>query len=447
MEIIIPSDFLILSLFEALIKYEDIRNINIDDIYIYLNMYKDLLQRDYKDGFIPEEYKGKNITFKLDDFNLFDLISKYKNLFYVYNDKLVMNKDLEHKELNDFIRDKAANEKLPAFFTAPLDPEMNKEIFDYFNIHSIENFIRSFLKSEKALEELYNNLHYSHSKELYFNIKKHLLYRYEFINYIKTMPVYKVEAFDRISNMISNQEENYEYNVYPINIELWKKRKKKKDEYSEFADNIDSRVYDIDQYAIFCNKRFADLRMNKILDEIHFSMFSDMLYEEEQEELKNIESDFFDTEADEFENEIYSGDLAFNILYLKKLRLYMEEYGVNNNLIETYNRLLYATDGPELCLFIDKYILNEFNNLSTYDIDDSDLVFIKDEARFIAYEIFTEPENEYTIRKLIFLSTYYDLTMDNKIIKIINKHKKNKNYNKYTKIIFEKNENNLTLKK
>ena len=43
MEIIIPSDFVILQIFEALIKYEDIRSLRIDHIYACLNIYKESL--------------------------------------------------------------------------------------------------------------------------------------------------------------------------------------------------------------------------------------------------------------------------------------------------------------------------------------------------------------------------------------------------------------------
>ena len=217
--------------------------------------------------------------------------------------------------------------------------------------------------------------------------------------------------------------------------------------YSVFVDNIDSRIYDIDQYAIFSKKSFADLRMNKIFDEIHFSMFSDMVYKEEEQELDSSEYDELESENEEYDYDFYSGDLAFNILYLKKLRLYMEKYGVNNELLETYNRLLYATDSPELCLFIDKCMTSEFKNLEISEIDDSDLMFIKEEVRFMAYEIFAKEPNNYTIRKLLFISTYYELTKDEKILKNINKHNNNKNFDNYTKIIFGEKDYIKTLKK
>ena len=71
-----------------------------------------------------------------------------------------------------------------------------------------------------------------------------------------------------------------------------------------------------------------------------------------------------------------------------------------------------------------------------FDLEAEDFDFVEDEVRFMADEVFMTETNENTIKKLLFISTYYELTKDKKIVRILNKHSNKDNFATYSDIIF-----------
>ena len=70
----------------------------------------------------------------------------------------------------------------------------------------------------------------------------------------------------------------------------------------------------------------------------------------------------------------------------------------------------------------------ELERTKTVELDEDSFDFFADEIYFMAQEAFMLPSDEYTIRKLILVGTYYALTKDKELRKIIEEFSNDSRY-------------------
>ena len=87
-------------------------------------------------------------------------------------------------------------------------------------------------------------------------------------------------------------------------------------------------------------------------------------------------------------------------------------------------------------MFRKERLNQEIQTIDFEDLDFEDFEFYEDEARFMTEEIFMVEQDINTIKKLLFIATYYKLTKDKKILNIINKYSKSAEFQAYCEIIF-----------
>jgi len=245
-----------------------------------------------------------------------------------------------------------------------------------------------------------------------------------------------IDAFRLESSRVYESDSSYKYSKTPIDLELWRKS----NYYNEDGiGDIDDRIYDIFQYAIFGKTSLVSKKTNEMLQNLYF-------YRDENNNEPELLEDYFSEDLTFSENldddntcyivDNEETDLAFYLTYLHKLNQYIKKYGESVDLIDTKNRLLYALDMPRLCLFKQEKFIQELEKVKEFELEPEDFDFFEDEVRFMADEVFMTETDKNTIKKLLFISTYYELTKDKKIVKILNKHSDKKNFAKYSEIIF-----------
>lgn len=156
------------------------------------------------------------------------------------------------------------------------------------------------------------------------------------------------------------------------------------------------------------------------------------MYEDEFDD-DDDDYDDYDEEDDMDQVEYYLHDkkvkMAFYLNYIDKINKYQEKHGYVSNLERAKRRLLYILDGYVDNLYNEDNFNTALNNVSMDDINYKDdfYDFYLMSRLFLVDYLEYQYDDERTVRKMLFASTYYDLTHDDRIRKIINKYKKTEN--------------------
>ena len=446
-------NYTILMAFLYLYKYEGKKAISVEILKHYRKTLLEEILDVYKNG------RGHNYLQEVDQWSgevsfreineeeaLQDFLEEYEDYFYLDNDVVYLKDNISFDEISELEKQIRVNKNVPYRFDIIHD---NEKLMNVLGISSIEKIINEYSKVEEKIENLYNKLFTLEDTEELRNSIKYLLFiRLGFFTRIFKMPYYRADAFRIISNFYSGKiydknENDFNYDKSPINLDLWKKQYTDSD---DLLEDIDDRIYDINQYAIFGKKKNV-LYLNKIEEELdNFDMFEDEFNFggiEEIDTLKDysimIETDMLARE--QFEEsceahpesvfEVYDPSDEFWVLYmnyLKNLNKFMSIYGETEDLLLAKRRLLYAMDKPELMIYEQKNFEKELEKCKSIELDEDPFSFFVDEIYFMAKEVFMLPSDEYTIRKLLLVGTYYNLTNDVELKKIIEEFKNNTKY-------------------
>lgn len=440
MKIEVPFNYINLMAFITLLKYENKKSIKTDTLQKYhqatleevINQHNDKSSVFYEEN---DEWSEQIEFYVNENDNLNNFLNKFSNLFYLNGDTIYLNDDVTYDELIETEVILRNEESISHRFG---EASQSNKTFEVLGINKIKAVIEKFIKIEAELEKLYSKLGDFDNVETEKKIKKLLFMRAMFLNNICQNNDYILDAFRLESSRIHESNTSYEYSKLPIDLELWK-QSEYFDEY-DLAD-IDDRIYDMYQYAIFGKTGLATRKTEIMLGNLFFSGES-----MQDKEFRLVEEDYFfegcsdDIDIDDDMIYYISGneeiDLVFHLTYLDKLNTYMEKYGQSQNLIEMRNRLLYVLDMPELCLFKKDNFTQQLDDIKNSELEAEDFDFVEDEVRFMANEIFMTEADENTLKKLLFISTYYQLTKDSEIIDIIKNYSDHDMFGMYTEIIF-----------
>lgn len=440
MQIEVPFNYINLLAFITLLKYENKRGIKIDTLQKYHQILLEEVIKDYNNKNATyykdvDNWKGK-INFFIDEQNnLNSFLNEFSHLFYIDEDTVYLHDEICYEEL---IQQEVEMREEQCISNRFASASNSSRLFELLNINKIKSVIEKYIKIEQEIEKTYSKLNHNNDDELKQKLKKLLFMRAIFLTNICQNADHIIDAFRLESSRIHESDSSYEYTKNPIDLELWKQSN-----YYDEDDigDIDDRIYDIFQYAIFGKTSLVSSKTDSMLQNLCFfgdknNSQSELLEDYFSEDLTFSEN--FDNDSDNtfyiVDNE--ETDLVFYLTYLHKLNEYIRKYGESTDLINTKNRLLYALDMPKLCLFKQENFIQELEKTKEFDLEVEDFDFVEDEVRFMADEVFMTKADENTIKKLLFISTYYELTKDKKIVRILNKHSNNDNFTIYSEIIF-----------
>lgn len=444
-------NYITLMTFEQLYKFEEKTSISVNTLNELRNALLEEVIVNYKNGNIryPQEidrWQGKVSFSPINDNDaLEEFLEEYEDYFLLENDKIFIKEGITFEDISELVRQVRVNDNISHRFDII---DGTPKLMRILGITTIEKFLIEYLQIEKQLESLYCKLYTAEdSASLRNKIKALLFIRLSFFSRISQMPSYRIDAFRLVSINYNDENDTIRYDKYPINMELWKK---------EFADpdelgDIDDRTYDITQYAIF-GKMNNFLYMDKFYEDIDSYYMENCAFSSEiqidplKDYTEMIETDMLAQEKFEADYEAHPENYytlhdpsdefwVLYINYLNNLNRFMSIYGESEELLLAKRRLIYALDKPELMIFDKNNFDRELERTKTVKLDEDPFDFFIDEIYFIAQEAFMLPSDEYTIRKLILVGTYYALTKDNELREIIEEFSDDSRYEFFAEIM------------
>ncbi len=439
----VPFEYLCLLAIEQLLKYENERQIKIDTLKKYIECIKKEFIISFNIGEKACNEKGIKRNFKFESFNfnekLIDLIDSYGDIVSLENNCLVLDESVDYDMLEGILEEFNVSSR---FKTVLFNDSCRKVL----GINTVLSTLMSYSLFESKLEEEYINLAFTiDKKKTLSKIKILLAFRESFLNRIKSMSDTKLECYYDESNEFVYMFQD-DYNECPVDLSFWYNSMY----YDSGApDELDDILYDLYMYSLFSKNDLSSSKINREVNKVYSDSLDtsddiDYYYNDYLEEIPDIDSDNFMDESD-YEINITDDELDY-LLYLtliKKIDEYISKYGNDNDLLVQRQRLLYSLDNNEYCLYDDDNIdimLEELKsksqdiNLSMYQI----IVY------FLSEEVFTREIDSNTIIKLLLISSYYDITKDEKIKMLFSKNANNKNYDLFERIVF-KHEKTLSL--
>ena len=464
-------DFIMFLAFEVLLEYENKRGISINKLHNYrIEIIKKNL--DYYsrfDGFDDEEFEEKLKAFHklnmdmteeeeirnfekfiVDNSDYFD----YKNGIITLKTGVTLdelkNKKFELESYND--RDDIL---ICGAFLSFFDSIECLDILESGD--KIKQFVLRLVNDEKIVENAYQI--YS-EVDMPVEIKKLIASINLRLSLIGNLPEDKMRNYTRVLMHIKDPEKEGE--------DFWLISEKiiRTDEFYNLNNYIDSILDNKYQRAIFDSGTLAYDRLNQSVDAMWTYLTPNEVMElepvdaeamiESMEEKIEQQSEYVDEfddieeivelDNDEFDKiEDYLHDkmvyMLFYLNYIQKINDYQNRFGTNEVLERAKKRLLYVLDAYGDNLYYEKNLNTALTSVSIKDIDlKEDFYDYYVISRLFLVDILEGfIDDDKTLRKMIFVSTYYDLTKDKRIEKIINKYKNTEIGEKIYDTIFSHN--------
>lgn len=440
-------DYINILAFVNLCRYENKREIELKT----LNNYRQQLIIEYnnyiKNNNIDEELL--NMEFNKSETLLDNFLEQYQNYFVLNKESLHLKNNITYiqliLELEYKIREE--NELSNTLFMISDYPSLKSIL----NIHTMDELLLNYSQIEKKLEQTYTKLYTKEdSPKLRKEIKNLMDLKANFYIQLGLMPNYLLEAFRLSAGDIDYPNaEQFTYNKYPLNKDLWLKLPRYNDEYDY---DIDNYAYNLYQYALFGK---SQLYPTKIYEDIDNFQFKQNIDAEIKEQFYNgeleIETDdeIIDTDKCELEScECNTEQEIFYLNYINNLNYFLNTYGYTKDLITSKVRLMYVIDNPELRIYDDNNFQKAMESLSSIQSNSVDWDYLQNEVYFLIQELFLNPSNEFTIKKLLYIKTYYDVTQDSYLIHEITKYSQDNRYELFYSIVVNDNQlNKKTIEK
>ena len=395
--------------FQCLYQYEDKKDISVDKLTEFRNRATN----------ITGEVISVDKDIELEKINNF--VNKYANYFEINKDIVKVKDNISYQELVSLakmIKDRDDIEDEISLITADFG------LLAVLGICTMRDALIDYIKLESNLERKYQDLYTEKDNEvLRKDIVKLLRLRAGFLLQIYLLPGYRTESLVRTMNDLLEVDD---YVMEPLNMDIYMKSDFYMEE-DDSWDDIESMLYSTYQYSIFGDARYKLFTL-KLSDEISNIYF---INKGDSDNLDNIFGNvsFYDKKG-ELENRL------FYLTYLNRIKSFMTKYGYRKDLGMVYRRLLYSLDNIGDKLYIDGNIDKAIDKIGDIEISEDSYVGLHDEMMFMASEIFEVGDNKYTLRKLLMLASFYDITKCEDLIFVINEHKDHKNYLYFCDVIF-----------
>lgn len=340
------------------------------------------------------------------------------------------------------------------------------ECLDILGVSKVKDFVSKLIEDEKKIEGAY--LTYS-GIELEQNIKKLIVLEYYRLMLICNLKDDKIRCFHRTlvdfgcNDTTVHRDDLYLLSDYLIENDQF---------YDMYNKSVKLSLNNKYQQAIFANDTLVYDRLSAIFDSIWSYHDPNGKFEVElvdpkasiltmEERMANL--DLFKNEFDgnELVNEECNDgtemnrikfyfyrkrvEMTFYLNYIKHINKFLEIHGSNEDLENSKYRLLYLLDSYGDNLYKTENFEQALNNISMSEIDykrDYDDFYML--SRLFLVDILEGWINdEFSLKKLLFVFSYYDLTKDKRIKKIINKYQKTELGGKVADIILKQNYSTL----
>lgn len=450
---------LLLVILEFVNRYEKVSTIPKEKLEASLKIYMEMLKKDCAQ---VKDLKNINkILEKIPNYNqdklLQEFVETYGNIIYLKNNSLFLKEGITSENIEEEIRKMHMEylETTAIFEPYNIDCERAEKIKKILNINTVDNTLEEYLQIEYLIEYLYYNLYNESQTNIKSKIKKLLVVRDKFFELMEKLDITDKQTYQEAITHIRtvNQEE---YEKIPITIPQEDNEKAIED-----IEYLEINLYNIYQYAIFnenpnyCNyveAKISNIYFNDLNQNPETYYEEDYDYENYEEEYEEEINDNYEDFKDEYENDeedseyfLEMGEAVryFYLTYLTKLNEYINDTP-NKNLIDVKRRLLYLLDNKDDKLYLsDRYISLALDNIEVDDHIDDYCNQVQKETYMMLEDIFnTEDEN--TIQKALFISTYYHLTKDKEILNLLNKNTIHPRYLEYKRIIIGPQEKHKT---
>jgi len=465
-------DFIIYLAFEAGLNYENKREINLEQLGNYrlklLEMYEKYHLIEYED----EEFIEKLNSF-YDVNNEMTLIDEYQNyMLFLSNNMDIFG----YRNGSLYLRDGITLEFLEeakfnlSSYSDKFDELICSELIrmydsvdclDAIDAVKIKQETYEIVKYEREIEELYKN--YSDNNDDF----KKILDLSNLIDFkmalIGNMSDQKMCCYDRIF------EKMYDSEVNPDDLWIISDYMFSEDEfYQEVCHDIDYYLCNKFQRAIFDDSTLVYDKIEDIMS-LMWAYRDDKVATQKVEDINDVDDccnyeDEFDDDIeccydDYIDNsksridayfEEKKIDMLFYLNYINSLNKYQDEYGSDSSLDISKRRLLYLLDDNDLKLYNNDNLVKHLKEISSYDID-----YKKNMEQFyIISRLFLVDllegyiDDEYNLRKVLFVLNYYEITNDIRIKRIIDKYRNNgASFEIFNSLFYKKKKNIKKLSK
>lgn len=326
------------------------------------------------------------------------------------------------------------------------------ECLKILNITKIPDEVKKIVRVEKAVEDSYQNYQDLNAQNQIrignyliaaqisriSKMEKDKIDKYtKVIRHMQSIPDAKGDAFYLLSDYIQENDEFYKANDY-IDYELRNKFQRAIFDtnvlaYNQLSEYIDllwmyrNPLEQIEEIPLDEEESFEEQNEYELENCDYKDEFDDEEYSPEDFDLECVE-DLYETELDEIEEYKLNEkiNLAFYLNYIKTLEQYQNQYGNNEILERAKRRLLYTLNSTRFNLFEEENYQEKLSEISIDDFDyKEDFFSFYVISRLFLIDILEKwIDDEYTLRKLLFIQTYYDLTNDIRIKRIIDKYQK-----------------------
>lgn len=444
-------DYIHILAFKALFKYENKRKISIETLKQFrktlmeevIEEYEEYENEDYDDFYYQEDRWTGKVTFEEIDEEeaLVEFLEDYSAYFYRKEDSICLREDLGYDDLEKLEVDLRLEQKI----SCRIDCTEEKQVlFEVLGIHSIEKELKQYLKIEHHIENMYNLLYTPLDNSVLRNkLKECMKLRTSFLLKLSLLPDYKISAFNHVAGgVLLNIKE---FSSFPIDEEKWKEYLKQKRSfkaesvYLEYVDPLDgdmeeelnevlleletifSETY---QYALF-GSYYQTLFTFKLAEDIsNFEIFNNTIYlSEKSRPPKEI---FATNNQDQW---------IFYLTYIHKLNIFMNLYGTNEELLQSKKRLLYLLDNPREELYVEENFEKAFQTSKKLESHEDAFIDMDQEIFFFISDVFENNMDQYTIKKLLLIGTYYEITQEEEIKEAIMDYEDDSKFDLFSEIM------------
>lgn len=435
----IPFAYTTLVAFNTLLKYEDRREIDVDVLIKYRNLLISNALKAHKEIVDNEDIFVKSIDYSKE-------ILLPSDMFYLKGHTLILNDnytvdDLE-KKINDY----------DVYLDSDIDfvSQYNTECKNLLGISKISKEIIEYFKKEIEIEDCYFKLAAGYD-EYKDKMKELLLQRNSFYGNIVLKSKSNLDCFQTEMFYLAKKDNRIYVDGYPIDMEFLEKNIHYDIENGDLLP-ITQVLRNPYQQAIFDNNSMAFDRIKEDINNLYFDYRIDNCDNNYEEIVSSVVTDTLR----EYGNFIYTAtphdEMLFYMVYMKKLDEIMDLYGKSADLLKVKVQLLYLMDSISYSLYeptnFEKYYDIFSNEMAIYDSETLMEIFSywKNEAYYFLEELFSgkNDNDDLIYKKIALVTTYYELTHDEKIIDLLSKYNTSENYFKYYKLIVG---NNLVLRK
>ena len=475
-------DFIMYLAFETLLSFENKRSITIEKLHNYrIALCKKHLE--YHSQFI--EYDDEDFERALHSFhelnlnmkeeeekqNFIDFINNNNEFFFYQNGTINLKENITFEMIEDEkTKVHSYKDKTDMIICGELIRYKDCiECQDILELKKIKNVVYELVKDEKQIEKSYGK---SKEKELDQNLEKIIshnnlklaiighLKENMLSNYHRTIshfeeidPEAKGEDIWLLSNTFMENDKFYNLNRRHLELTLSNKYQRAIFDTGILAYD---RLGNIMKAIWTFRQPNAQIELEPVDEEAMFSLLEDRM--KQSEEYTDEFDDEEETDFDDYDEEDYMDqvewyiylkniEMAFYLNYINHINEFLSIYGNDETLENSKTRLLYLLDNYNNDIYKEENFQKALNDISLEKFDyKEDFDDFYELSRMFLVDIFEGWINDnMTSRKMLFVSTYYDLTKDRRIKRIIAKYNKTEMCKKISEIIFNHNYSELNL--